>query len=108
MLRLVQSIRHDLDRISNGTGVIPVGLIAQSDLDEVNSVIKQALGQIQGLEDILDGVGSPADAGKLKRSWRSLRAQNEILEKFQGILGLKDSLQVWLNRQTLLLSGRQA
>lgn len=106
MLQLVQGVQRDLDRISNGTGVIPLGLITQSDLDEVKGLIGQALTQAQELKSTLDGLIGQSYMGRLEKSWKSLRAQDEILSHFQVLTGLKDSLQVWLNRQVLLLSGR--
>lgn len=106
MLQLIQGIRRDLDRLSNGTGVIPPGLISQVDLNEVEDLIQQALKKAGELETIFNSLVGHSDITSLQRSWKSLRAQDGILERFQDLTVLKDSLQTWLNRQTLLLSSR--
>lgn len=106
MLQLIQGIRRDLDRLSNGTGVIPPGLISQIDLNEAKDLIQQALKKAGELGTIFDGLVGRSDITSLQRSWKSLRAQDGILERFQDLTVLKDSLQTWLNRQTLLLSSR--
>lgn len=109
-VQLVNTIKNDLDRLSNGTGSIPPSLMPQADLDELQRYIQEAAQIAKQVEAFLDVATASSQAGRMEKSWKAIRArklQGEITERLERMAGLKASIQFWLNRQTYLISAGQ-
>ncbi|KAF9641155.1 hypothetical protein BFW01_g514 [Lasiodiplodia theobromae] len=109
-VQLVNTIKNDLDRLSNGTGLIPQSLVSQPDLDELQRYIQEAAEIAKQVEAFLDVATASPQAGRMEKSWKAVRArklQGEITERLERMGGLKASIQFWLNRQTYLISAGQ-
>lgn len=110
MVQLVNTIKNDLDRLSNGTGWLPQSLMSQSDLDELQRYMQEAAEVTKQVEAFLDVATASPQAGRMEKSWKAVRArklQGEITERLERMGSLKASIQLWFNRQTYLISAGQ-
>ncbi|KKY21374.1 hypothetical protein UCDDS831_g04215 [Diplodia seriata] len=110
MVRLVTSMKDDLNRLSNGTGSLPSWLISQPDLSEIERFIRESESTAKQLEAWLNDATASSQHGRMEKSWKAIRArklQSKILDKLERMKDLKGSMQFWLNRQTYLISTGQ-
>lgn len=103
---LVQVI--DLDIRASNTGPVSTlsGALSPDHVILAISVLNQCITQAQELEDILQPLMPKASDHVLKKRWRavaSMRAEKEILDKWTQLQGLKTTLTLWYNHQTLVL-----
>lgn len=95
VVSLVTNMKNDLDRLSQGTGTIPLRLIAQTDLDELRHLIQQSDMQATKLSIEFDRAAVSLSMGGMKRSWRAFMAQKsqgQTSENMQALRNLRTSL----------------
>ncbi|KAK0609087.1 hypothetical protein DIS24_g12515 [Lasiodiplodia hormozganensis] len=110
MVQLVNTIKNDLDRLSNGKGWIPPSLMSHSDLGELQRYMQEAAEVTKQVEAFLDVATASPQAGRMEKSWKAVRArklQGEITERLERMGSLRASIQLWFNRQTYLISAGQ-
>lgn len=104
-LRLVESIKSDVEAPNTGPGTTLSGMIPQSQATEGKALLVDATARVKELLALLDKLSLTGD-GFIKKAWRSVVAvkkEEEILSKCKDIEAISCSLQTWMQHQSLLL-----
>lgn len=104
-LRLVESIKSDVEAPNTGPGTSLSGIISQPQADIAKSLLKGAAVQVMELQVLLDKI-APTGNGFIEKTWRAVVAmqkEEDILRKCSDIEKPAGLLQAWMQHQSLLL-----